>query len=216
MNKKYIVRLNSEERRRLMEIVTRGKAPAHRIRHANILLKADVDGPAWSDRVIAQAFSAHANTVALVRQRFVEHGLEAALNRKEQRRPSREPRLDKEAEAILLKLRCTDPPAGHSQWTLRLLAQKLVELGLVDTICHETVRQVLKRREDTPCSDPAPEGAERTKESVGGRAGRVRILEESRVKVAGNSATWRKRNLSSATHLFRKFAPGASSRFTVR
>ena len=151
MNKKYIVRLSSEERGRLTEMVARGKAPAHKIRRANILLKADTDGPAWADQAIAKSLSAHVNTVALVRQRFVERGLDAALNRQKQLRPSREPRLDEEAEAILLKLRCSDPPAGHNQWTLRLLAQKLVELGLVDTICHETVRQVLKRREDCSC-----------------------------------------------------------------
>lgn len=167
MNKKYIVRLSGEERRRLMEIVTRGKAPAHKIRHANILLKADANGPAWSDQAIAQAFSAHVNTVALVRQRYVEQGLDVALNRKKQRRPSREPRLDEEAEAILLKLRCSQPPEGHSQWTLRLLAQKLVELGLVDTICHETVRQVLKRKEGISCPDKSPPGAREQKSKSG-------------------------------------------------
>ena len=118
MNKKYIVRLSDEERRHLTELTRKGKAAAYKIRHAQILLKADTNGPAWTDERIAESFSVSLNTVQGVRQRLVEQGLEAALNRKQQVRPSRSPRLDGEGEARLIALRCSEPPAGHARWTL--------------------------------------------------------------------------------------------------
>jgi Homeodomain-like domain len=141
MNKKYIVRLSDEERRQLTELTRKGKAAAYKIRHAHILLKTDADGSAWTDTKIAESFSISVNTVLGVRQRFVEQGLEAALNRKKQDRPSRIPRLDGEGEARLIALRCSEPSAGHARWTLRLPADQAVALDMVEAISHETVRQ---------------------------------------------------------------------------
>lgn len=145
MNKKYIVRLSDEERRQLTELTSKGRAAAYKIRHAHILLKADAEGPAWTDAKIAESFSVSVNTVLGVRQRLVEQGLEAALNRKQQERPSRTPLLDGAAEARLIALRCSEPPAGHARWTLRLLADQAVALEIVEAISHETVRQALKK-----------------------------------------------------------------------
>jgi hypothetical protein len=145
MNKKYIVRLSDEERSQLTELTRKGKAAASKIRHAHILLKADADGPAWTDAKIAESFSVSVNTVLGVRQRLVEQGLEAALNRKQQDRPSRSPLLDGAGEARLIALRCSTPPVGHARWTLRLLADQAVALEIVEAISHETVRQALKK-----------------------------------------------------------------------
>jgi len=145
MNKKYIVRLTDEERRHLSHLVSTGKAAAYKIKHANMLLKADGDGDDWSDEQIAHAFSAHPNTAAGVRQRFVLEGMEAALNRKKRQTPPREKLLDGEKEAHLIALRCSRPPEGQARWTLRLLADKLLELEIVESISHETVRQTLKK-----------------------------------------------------------------------
>jgi transposase len=145
MHKKYIVRLSDEERRQLTELTSKGRAAAYKIRHAHILLKADAEGPAWTDAKIAESFSVSVNTVLGVRQRLVEQGLEAALNRKQQERPSRTPLLDGAAEARLIALRCSEPPAGHARWTLRLLADQAVALEIVEAISHETVRQALKK-----------------------------------------------------------------------
>src|SRR3972149_2082876 len=127
MNKKYAVRLTSEERVKLQRLVSVGKAAARKILHARILLAADQgpDGPAWKDEQIAQGLSAHPRTIANVRQRLVEQGLEAALNRKKQEHPSRGPRLDGKAEAHLIAMRCSEPPQGRMRWTLHLLADKL-------------------------------------------------------------------------------------------
>src|SRR5512132_2477436 len=145
MNKKYIVRLSDEEREQLAELTRTGKAAAYKIRHAQILLKADADGPAWTDERIAESFSVSVNTVLSVRQRLVEQGLEAALNRKKQAQPSRSPLLDGAGEARLIALRCSAPSTGHARWTLRRLADQAVALEIVEAISHETVRQVLKK-----------------------------------------------------------------------
>ena len=145
MNKKYIVRLSAEERRQLTELSRKGKAAASKIRHAHILLKADANGSAWTDEHIAESFSVSVPTVQGVRQRLIEQGLEAALNRKQQARPSRTPLLDGEGEARLIALRCSAPPAGQARWTLRLLADQAVALDIVEAISHETVRQTLKK-----------------------------------------------------------------------
>lgn len=143
--KKYIVRLTNEERLQLTEVINKGKGAAYKIKHANIMLKADADGPAWTDEQIAKAFSVHWNTVRNVRQRFVEQGLEAALNRKKLDGPFYQQIIDGEVEAKLIALSCSEPPEGYSRWSLRLLADKTVELQIVDTICHETVRRTLKK-----------------------------------------------------------------------
>ena len=146
MRKKYIIRLTGEERQQLKDMVSKGKAAAYKIKHANIMLMADANVERRSDKEIAKALSVHANTVRGVRQRFVEQGREAALERKKQSRPSREPLLDGEQEARLIALRCSAPPPGYSRWTLHLLADQLVELEVVQSISHETVRKVLKKR----------------------------------------------------------------------
>ncbi len=145
MNKKYIVRLTDEEREYLNELVSKGKSAAYKIKHANILLKTDADDSGWTDEQAAVAFSAHRNTVAGIRQRFVEEGLESALGRKKQSAPSREKVLDGKGEASLIALSCSVPPEGHSRWTLRLLADKMAELVIAGSISHETVRQTLKK-----------------------------------------------------------------------
>ena len=145
--KKYIVTLSDEERAALTELVRTGKAAAYKITHARVLLKADGSegGPAWTDEQIAQALDVSRATVERLRQRFVEEGLDAALCRKKQQRPSRPRTFDGAAEARLIALACSAPPQGRKEWTLRLLADRLVELEIVDTVCDETVRRVLKK-----------------------------------------------------------------------
>ena len=145
MNKKYIVRLEVEERERLNELVSKGKAEAYKIKHANILLKVDAEGLNWSDEETAEAFGCHTNTARNVRQRFVEQGLEAAMERKKQERPSREKVLDGEKEARLIAVCCSAPPEGFARWTLKLLAERLVELEIVDSISTSTVCRTLKK-----------------------------------------------------------------------
>jgi homeodomain-containing protein len=145
MHKKYIVRLSDADRAQWTELTRKGPAAASKIRHAPILLKADADGPAWADTKIAERCSVSVNTVLGVRPRWVEQGLEAALNRKQQTRPSRTPRWDGEAEARLIALRCGEPPAGHARWTLRLLADQAVVWDIVEAISYEPVSQALKK-----------------------------------------------------------------------
>lgn len=145
MNKTYIVRLTDEERSELSALVSKGTTQAYRMRHAGILLKVDADGPGWTDERTAEAIGCHANTVRHVRQRFVEQGLEVALERKKRETPARAPKLDGAGEARLIAESCSAPPAGRARWTLHLLADRLVELKIVDSISHETVRQTLKK-----------------------------------------------------------------------
>ena len=144
--KKYHVTLTDDERTTLRDLLSAGKAPARALTHARILLKADEspDSPAWSDEDIRQALDVGLSTVARVRERFVELGFEAALER---RKPRREYAhlVDGECEAHLIALACSAPPQGRQRWTLRLLADKLVEREYIDSISHETVRQVLKK-----------------------------------------------------------------------
>jgi transposase len=145
MNKKYVVRLTAEERKQLESLVGKGKAPAHRIKHANILLSVDADGPAWMDQDAARVFRCHESTVRNVRQRCVEEGLEAALERKHQESPPRKPILDGHGQARLVALACSTPPNGRGRWTLNLLADRLVELKIVPSISDQTVRRALKK-----------------------------------------------------------------------
>lgn len=144
MHKPYIVRLSDAARAQLTELTRQGTAAASKIRHAHILLKADADGPAWTDESIAERFAVSVHTVRGVRQRLVEQGLEAALNGKQQDHPSRTPRLDGAGEARLSALRCSAPPPGHALWTLRLLADQAVALETVEAMSYETVRQTRK------------------------------------------------------------------------
>jgi transposase len=145
MAKKYVVRLAPEERDELQGLVRRGKTQAYRIKHANILLAADADGPNWTDEQVAEAFGCHARTASNVRQRFVEQGLAAALERKKQDAPSRQRILDGEKEARLVALACSAPPDGRAKWTLQLLADALVTLEVVEAISDQTVRRTLKK-----------------------------------------------------------------------
>jgi transposase len=144
---KYKVTLTAEERQELQALIAAGRASAQKLAHARVLLKADAaeGGPAWPDERIAEAVDVSAATVGRVRRRFVEEGLEAALVRKKQDRPSRERKLDGRAEARLIALACSAPPDGRAAWTLQLLADRLVELQVVDSVCDETVRRVLKK-----------------------------------------------------------------------
>lgn len=145
--KKYKVTLTAEERHHLQDLIAAGKAAAQKLTHARILLKADAadGGPAWTDETIAEAVEVSVATVERVRQRFVEQGLEAALGRKKQDRPSRQRKRDGRAEARLIAAACSEPPQGRKEWTMRRLADKLVEREVVDTISDETVRRVLKK-----------------------------------------------------------------------
>jgi hypothetical protein len=145
--KKYIVTLTDDERLSLSALATSGKAAAKRITHARILLKADAadGGPAWRDADIALALDIDIRTAERVRERFVEQGLEAALARKPQCRLSRLPVFDGDAEARLIALACSRPPEGRARWTLRLLAERLVELEVVEAVSHETVRRTLQK-----------------------------------------------------------------------
>jgi transposase len=145
-NKKHHIRLGREERGQLEAIVGKGKASAHRQRHARILLLADSAGPegGWSDSQIAKAAHTSIPTVERVRRVCVEHGLERALEPKDPARPYVR-KLDGKAEAQLIALCCGEAPAGPARWTLRLLAARLVELEIVESVGHETVRQTLKK-----------------------------------------------------------------------
>lgn len=150
MPKKYIVRLSEEERSELTAMIDKGRTAAYKIKHANILLAADADGPAWTDEKIAEAYHCRIRTVTNVRQRLVERGLEGAINRKKQDTPSRKQKLDGDGEAMLIALACTKAPEGRSRWTLNLLADRLVELKVVDSICDQTVHRTLKKTKSNP------------------------------------------------------------------
>ena len=143
---KYVVRLTMEERATLEALVGDRRAAADKRLRARMLLKADVGvgSPAWTDEKIAEAFEVGVSTIHRLRQRLVEEGLEAALVRKPMSR-RRPPKLDGEKEARLVALACSDPPEGRARWTLQLLADKLVELRVVDSISDETVRLRLKK-----------------------------------------------------------------------
>lgn len=145
MKKKYIVRLTDNERGTLLDLVSVGKAAAYKIKHANILLKSDADGPSWTDARIAEAFGCCRQTVENVRRRFVEQSLEAALERKKRELPPREKILDGKAEAHLIALACSDAPEGCARWTLELLADRMVELNVVESVSYRTVQRVLKK-----------------------------------------------------------------------
>jgi transposase len=151
MGKRYIVRLSDEERTHLTVLLGKKVLAAQKRKRIQVLLKADAsaDGPAWIDSRIAEAYDVSVVTVENLRKSYVLEGLEATVERKKQCRPSRQPVLDGAKEARLVALCCGTVPAGHGRWTLRMLADKLVELNVVESISHETVRQALKK---TTCS----------------------------------------------------------------
>ena len=144
--KKYIVTLTDEERAELEELVNKGKHPAYKVNHARILLLANTnqEDRGWKDRDISQALKISVATIERVRQRLVEQGLEAALNRKRQQN-RRQRLLDGAKEAHLIALTCSSPPEGQGRWTMKMLAERMVQLGHVESISDETVRQTLKK-----------------------------------------------------------------------
>lgn len=151
MRKQYVVRLAEEERAGLLTMIGRGAAPARAQMHARILLKANRGeaGPEWTDGAISTALEVDPTTVARVRKLYVTEGLEAALHRKAPDRVYRR-KLDGEQEARLVAVACSEPPTGQKRWTLRLLANRLVELAVVEAVSHETVRQTLKQTSSSP------------------------------------------------------------------
>ena len=144
--KTYIVTLTAEERDHLHALITKGKAAAYKQRHARILLKADQGphGEHWTDEEIERALDVHVSTVERLRKRFVEEGFEAALQRKEQKN-RKQKKIDGRTEAHLVALACSKPPDSRKRWTLQLLADRLVALEFVDSVCPETVRKTLKK-----------------------------------------------------------------------
>ncbi len=145
MKKKYIVRLSRKERQELNETVKTHRGSSQKARRARILLKADVNGPAWTDVRISEAFSCRVQTVENLRKRLVTEGFRIALDGKPRDKPPVAKKLDGKQEAKLIAMRLGKPPKGFSNWSLRLLAERVVELGLTDSISHETVRKTLKK-----------------------------------------------------------------------
>jgi DDE superfamily endonuclease/Homeodomain-like domain len=145
MYKKYIVRLSDEERGICQEVIKKLKGSSQKARRAQILLKADAEGPGWPDAKIAEAFNCRVQTIETVRKRLVTEGFELALEGKKRQAPPTPPKLDGAAEAKLIAMRLGKPPAGYGHWTLQLLADELVALEVVDSISHETVRKTLKK-----------------------------------------------------------------------
>ncbi len=144
MYKRYVVHLTEDERERLEALVRRGRAHSRKLLHGRILLKADANGDGWTDERIAEALEVSVATVARERRRFCEEGLEVALMARKPSRPRRRV-LDRRAEARLVALAGSEPPEGRGGWTLRLLADRMVKLGHVEGVSHETVRTTLKR-----------------------------------------------------------------------
>lgn len=145
MLKKYIVRLTQEERQTLREVVGKFKGSSQKVRRAQVLLKADADGPGWTDARIAEAFGCRTKTVENIRERLVTQGFEVVLHGKKRANPPCSKLLDGAQEAKLIALRLGTPPPGFANWSLRLLAERVVELEMVESISHETVRRTLKK-----------------------------------------------------------------------
>lgn len=147
MTKKYVVRLTATERQILQEVVKKLKGSSQKVRRAQMLLKADAAGPGWTDERIAEAFDSRTRTVEKLRERFVTDGFEQTLNGKKRDNPPTEKKLSGKQEARVIALRLSPPPKGYANWTLRLLARRVVELEITDSISHETVRRTLKKTE---------------------------------------------------------------------
>jgi hypothetical protein len=147
MMKKYIVRLSPDERRALKKLVSSGRGPARMFARARILLKADQsdNGPGWPDDKISEALEVTVQTVERVRKQLVEEGFDAVLSRREYKQKISRRKIDGDVEAHLIALSCSKPPEGRARWTLRLLADKIIELGYVESISHEAIRQTLKK-----------------------------------------------------------------------
>jgi len=145
MEKKYIVRFTDKERGELQAVVKKFKGSSEKVRRAQVLLAADADGPNWTDKRIAEAYACRTKTVENIRQRLVIEGFDRVLNGKKRASPPRRKALDGEQEAKVIALRLGQPPEGFANWSLRLLAEQVVELGIVDSVSHETLRKTLKK-----------------------------------------------------------------------
>ena len=145
MQKKYVVRLTDEERHELQEVVKKLKGSSQKVRRAQVLLKTDANGPNWTDERIAEAFSCRVQTVEQIRQRLVERGFRETLDGTKRKEPPTPKLLTGEQEAKIIAMRLGPAPKGYANWTLRLLARKVVELEIVDSISHETIRRTLKK-----------------------------------------------------------------------
>ena len=145
MLKKYIVRLSDEERCELKAVIRKLSGTSQKVRRAQILLKADADGPAWTDARIADAYHCRTRTVETIRQRLVENGFRQTLDGKKRANPPTEKLLDGKQEAQIIAKRLGPPPKGYAQWSLRLLARKAVELNIVPKISPMTVSRTLKK-----------------------------------------------------------------------
>jgi hypothetical protein len=145
MLKKYIVRLADAERQELTQIVAKFKGSSQKVRRAQVLLKADADGPSWTDAKIADAYGCRTKTVENIRERFVTEGFELTVNGKPRPKPPSEKVLDGKQEAKVIAMRLGAPPPGFANWTLRLLAERIVALEIVESISYETVRRTLKK-----------------------------------------------------------------------
>jgi hypothetical protein len=145
MNKKYMVRLTAKERRILREVIKKLNGSSQKVRRAQMLLKADVAGPAWTDERIAEAFDSRTRTVEKLRERFVTEGFAQTLHGKPREKPATQKILGGKQEAQVIAMRLGPPPKGYANWTLRLLARKVVELEIAESISYETVRRTLKK-----------------------------------------------------------------------
>jgi hypothetical protein len=145
--KKYIVRLSDDEREQLKKIITSGRGTARMFTRARILVKADQSekGPAWPDEKIGEALDVTVQTIERIRKQLVEEGFDSVLSRHEYKQKVSRKKVDGEVEAHLIALSCSEPPEGRARWTLRLLAEKVVELGYIESISHEAIRQTLKK-----------------------------------------------------------------------
>jgi transposase len=155
--KKYVVRLSTEEREQLQALLRKGKGPARRLLKARILLKADVSdaGEGWSDSEIIRALDTSASMVYRVRKQLVEEGFAAVLNRKQRASPAVPRIFDGEKEAKLIALACSKPPKGRARWTLRLLENKVVELGIAERVSDSTIGRTLKKTFSSPIAGSA-------------------------------------------------------------
>ena len=145
--KKYIVNLSKDERDTLKKLTTSGQGSARMFTRARILLKADQGnyGPSWNDQKISDALEVTIQTIERVRKQLIEEGLDAVLSRRQYTQKVSRKKIDGDVEAHLIALSCSEPPEGFARWTLRLLANKIVELGYVENISHEAIRQTLKK-----------------------------------------------------------------------
>src|SRR5689334_21184833 len=150
--KKYIVKLSQGQRQQLEDLISRGRAAARTLMHARVLLKTDQgeQGPGWPDERIAEALEVGLATIARIRQRFAEHGFDDALNRRPQPERPEKRKINGQHEAHLIALCCSKPPEGHERWTVRLLADRFVQLGYVDQVSHKTVWVTLTNNELKP------------------------------------------------------------------